>query len=232
MGMAVLQRILQEAPDRLRSYKGSPYEGGVRVANFCIWPERISAGQIVSSPVWIGDFAKTFLDAAGVDSAGLDGASIEPAIDANATITRPWSRYGGGKWFIPFLQVGRAPTGSPDGSLYAGQVALVSDWRKYIRRVYWGESFQRIPVIIEEFYDLRKDLGELTNRIDHPAYQAQIDLCRSRYSTFDLDERFEENLSLRLTITPPDVSVWANYIKTRDLGFQDDTNVLETTLTP
>jgi len=75
----------------LRDGKGSPYEGGTRVANFILWPKGVTPGQKISSNIWIGDLTATFLQLAGVTETQftLDGTSIIPALTDDEELVRP-----------------------------------------------------------------------------------------------------------------------------------------------
>lgn len=65
----------------LRGYKGSMYEGGLRVPMLARWPGRIEPG-VVSDEVWsFADVLPTFAEAAGAaPPEGLDGLSVLPAL--------------------------------------------------------------------------------------------------------------------------------------------------------
>jgi len=67
----------------LRGMKLSLYEGGLRVPAALRWPSRISAGQVVHTPVSSVDLLPTFCDAAGIrpPSRRLDGTSLVPLFD-------------------------------------------------------------------------------------------------------------------------------------------------------
>ncbi len=70
-----------DANGPLRGYKGSMYEGGLRVPTIARWPGVIEPGS-VSDEVWyFADVMPTLADVAGTRApAGLDGISVVPAL--------------------------------------------------------------------------------------------------------------------------------------------------------
>jgi len=63
----------------LRDWKGSPYEGGLRVPAVAVWPGHIPAGKVIDAPTGFEDWLPTLLDLAGLGDripAGLDGTSL------------------------------------------------------------------------------------------------------------------------------------------------------------
>jgi len=63
----------------LRDWKGSPYEGGLRVPTAIVWPGRIPAGRSIDVPTGCEDWLPTLLDLAGLRDripSGLDGVSL------------------------------------------------------------------------------------------------------------------------------------------------------------
>jgi arylsulfatase A-like enzyme len=63
----------------LRGYKGSVYEGGIRVPMIARLPGRIAAGAVNETPSYFADWFPTLCDAAGLPApAGLDGESLWP----------------------------------------------------------------------------------------------------------------------------------------------------------
>lgn len=65
----------------LRGYKGSVYEGGLRVPMIARLPDRIAAGAINDTPSYFPDWFPTLCDAAGLDKPqGLDGDSLWPVL--------------------------------------------------------------------------------------------------------------------------------------------------------
>jgi arylsulfatase A len=71
----------------LRQWKGSPYEGGLRVPAVVVWPGRIPAGRGIDEPTGFEDWLPTLLELAGLQDqipAGLDGISLAAALQAQA----------------------------------------------------------------------------------------------------------------------------------------------------
>jgi arylsulfatase A-like enzyme len=65
----------------LRGYKGSVYEGGLRVPMIARLPGRIAAGTVNETPGYFADWFPTLCDAAGLEKpAGLDGQSLWPVL--------------------------------------------------------------------------------------------------------------------------------------------------------
>lgn len=65
----------------LRGYKGSVYEGGIRVPMIARLPGRIAAGAVNDTPGYFADWFPTLCDAAGLEKpAGLDGESLWPVL--------------------------------------------------------------------------------------------------------------------------------------------------------
>lgn len=65
----------------LRGYKGSVYEGGLRVPMIARLPGRIKAGAVNETPGYFADWFPTLCEAAGLKQpAGLDGESLWPVL--------------------------------------------------------------------------------------------------------------------------------------------------------
>jgi arylsulfatase A-like enzyme len=65
----------------LRGYKGSVYEGGIRVPMIARLPGRIQPGTVNNTPCYFADWFPTICDAAGLKQpAGLDGQSLWPVL--------------------------------------------------------------------------------------------------------------------------------------------------------
>lgn len=72
---------------RLRDFKGSIYEGGVRAAAFACWPGHIPANQRVREPMHIVDWYPTLIRLAGGSldqKLPIDGLDIWPTITSSA----------------------------------------------------------------------------------------------------------------------------------------------------
>jgi len=86
----------------LRGYKGSVYEGGIRVPTIAWLPGRIPAGATTDTPSYFPDWFPTLCEAAGLDTPqGLDGESLWPvltgegALESRAPMVWVFSGYRG-----------------------------------------------------------------------------------------------------------------------------------------
>jgi arylsulfatase A-like enzyme len=150
--LKVREEQFDNAP--LRSGKGSPYEGGIRVPCLVRWPGVARAGHVSPEPIHVVDWVPTLLAAAGAPApAGyvLDGVDLRPALVARALPARPLY------WYLPLYDLRWAATPSA--------VIREGDW-KLIE--HFGDSFDeqlnyRLGRKLELF-NLRTDLGETENR--------------------------------------------------------------------
>ena len=146
----------------LRSGKGSPYEGGVRVPLIACWPGVIPSGGTNNTPVITPDLYPTLLELAGVaDVPGhvVDGISLAPLMKGGGSIRRE-AIY----WHYPHYHSGGA---TPYGAVRSG------DWRLI-------EFFEDGR---QELYNLHLDPGERTNQVALKPWVAdklQNDLARWR----------------------------------------------------
>jgi len=70
----------------LRGYKGSLYDGGIRVPWAMSWPGVIKAGSVINTPVITMDILPTVFEAAGESVPAeweLDGSSLMPLFSAS-----------------------------------------------------------------------------------------------------------------------------------------------------
>ena len=121
----------------LRGYKGSVYEGGIRVPMIARLPGRIAKGAVNETPGYFADWFPTLCDAAGLEKpAGLDGESLWPVMTgtAGAPRTKPML------WVFPE---------------YGGQVAVRIGDVKLVR-----QKLQTKQPGGWEVYDLAKDTAE------------------------------------------------------------------------
>ena len=81
-----------------RGYKGSVYDGGLRVPAILEWPARIKAPRATDARCNSSDILPTIADLLGLDTRpGLDGVSLRPLIE-----NREFARPGGmGFWDFP-----------------------------------------------------------------------------------------------------------------------------------
>ncbi len=129
--------VTSNAP--LRSEKGAPYEGGVRIPTIIRWPGVTQAGQTCGVPAMSMDFYPTLLEAAGIPAPEgylLDGKSLMPLLKdpAKGSLDRE-AIY----WHYPHYHHSR-----PSSSLRAGDYKLI----------HFYDSGQ------DELYNLKDDIGE------------------------------------------------------------------------
>ena len=125
----------------LRSGKGFPWEGGIRVPFIVRWPGTVRPGSESDVPVISMDCLPTILGATGVKraaSSSLDGVDLRPVLTQTGDISRPLY------WHFPHYR-GRGVT--PYSIVRAG------DWK--LIKWYEGPAF--------ELYNLADDLGESQN---------------------------------------------------------------------
>lgn len=73
----------------LRGFKGSVFEGGIRVPMIARLPGRIPAGTVNATPGYFADWFPTLCDAVGLKPpTALDGESLWPALTSGKTIAR------------------------------------------------------------------------------------------------------------------------------------------------
>lgn len=121
----------------LRGYKGSVYEGGIRVPLIVKLPGRVKPGSVNETPGYFADWFPTLCEAAGLEKPpGLDGNSLWPVITGTGTLKdrKPMI------WVFPE---------------YQGQVAVQIGNMKVVRQRL--KTKQPGPW---EVYDLAKDAGE------------------------------------------------------------------------
>jgi len=124
----------------LRGYKGSVYEGGIRVPMIARLPGKIRAGVVNDSPGYFADWFPTLCDAAGLEKpAALDGESLWPALTDGKFHARTKPML----WVFPE---------------YTGQVAVQIGDLKAVRRGL--KTKQPGPW---EVYNLAQDRGEKTD---------------------------------------------------------------------
>lgn len=128
----------------LRGYKGSVYEGGLRVPMIARLPGRIEAGAVNETPSYFADWFPTLCEAAGLKQPeGLDGESLWPVLTGQQKTLasrKPMI------WVFPE---------------YGGQVAVRIGEFKLVR-----QNLKTKSPGAWEVYDLDKDSGETTNVAD------------------------------------------------------------------
>lgn len=151
----------------LRGWKGSVYEGGLRVPTLARLPGVIPAGKVNESAGYFADWFPTFCDAAGLEKpADLDGESLWPVLTGKVekkVRTRPMI------WVFPE---------------YQGQVAIRLGPMKLVRQNL--KTQQPGPW---EVYDVEQDPGESRDlAADHAALIREAEEILRR--EVDVNERF------------------------------------------
>lgn len=125
--------------DPLRSGKGYPYEGGIRVPMIVCWPDKVSGNARNDTPVISHDLFSTISEVAGISIAekhAIDGLSILPVLTGGKRLERT-SLY----WHYPHYRL---------NDIVPYSIIRDGDW-KLIKR-YEGKEF--------ELYHLAEDLAE------------------------------------------------------------------------
>ena len=128
--------VTNNAP--LRSGKGYPYEGGIRVPLIIFWPNFINGGKVIDTPVSSIDFFPTLCSAAGIKNStdkAVDGLNLLPLFRGENNIKRQ-SLF----WHFPHYR----------GKINPYSIIRNGDW-KLIKR-YDGKPF--------ELFNLKNDLSE------------------------------------------------------------------------
>ncbi|MDX1978886.1 MAG: arylsulfatase [Bryobacteraceae bacterium] len=141
----------------LRGYKGSLWEGGLRVPMIVRWPGRVKAAGTNATPWYFADFLPTAAAIAGTKPpAGVDGVSMLPAL-AGKTIkerTLYWEQQG---WDARTRRL-------RDGTLQ--QAVRLGDWK----------AIRHKPGAPLELYNLASDPAEATNIAQsHPKIVSRIE---------------------------------------------------------
>ncbi len=147
----------------LRDWKGSPYEGGLRVPTAIVWPGRIQAGLSIDAPTGCEDWLPTLLDLAGLRDripAGLDGVSLASMLcgTADPPVRTLYRELTERQW----------------------QTAIDGRW-KVVRRGK-GNGKQRSAVAHPtELYDLQTDPSESRDvAVEHPDMVARMEAILDR----------------------------------------------------
>lgn len=150
-GSQPLKMRMQEFDNApLRSGKGSPYEGGLRVPCLVRWPAQVKAAQTCTTPVHVVDWMPTLLAAAGVPCPAnhtLDGVSLLPLLRGETIAPRPLF------WYMPLYDLRWAAT--PCAVIREGDWKLIESF---------GDSFDEAQIYRAghrlELFNLREDIGE------------------------------------------------------------------------
>jgi len=135
---------------RLRSQKGTLYEGGLRVPLLARWPGHVKASAVSDLPVYFADVAPTLMDLAGSSLERVDGLSFAPTLLGRGEQKKHeclyWESAHGNK----------------------GQFSQAVRWGKW--------KAVRQPKRPLELYDLNKDEAETTEvAAEHPEVVRRIE---------------------------------------------------------
>lgn len=136
----------------LRGFKGSVWEGGIRVPFIACWPGRIEPGSTCDTPFIAYDTFATLLELAGDPASPMtDGISYAPSLLGTGRQRSRELLY----WEFPG---------------YGGQQAVrLGDWKGVRRDMHKGN-------LAVQLFDLANDIGETTDlAADHPQVVARIE---------------------------------------------------------
>jgi len=146
-----------QANGELRGYKGSLWEGGLRVPMIVRWPGQVPAGRVDATPWYFADFLPTAAALAGIRPRGkTDGVSVLPMLRGGKIGSRTlyWEQQGFD---------GRARR-LRDGTL--AQAVRMDSWK----------AIRHKPGAPLELYDLAADPAEQHNVAEkHPAVVGRIE---------------------------------------------------------
>ena len=132
-----------ESAGPLRGYKGSMYEGGLRVPMIVRWPGKVAAGSLSDHVTYFPDVMPTLAELSGVQApSGIDGISIVPAILGESAAGRAQSNHDWLYWELVDRE------GNP-----IKRAARRGDWK-------FAQNDMNDPV---ELYNLANDIGEALN---------------------------------------------------------------------
>jgi len=147
----------------LRSGKGSPYEGGIRVPLLIRWPGLTTPGTRCSVPVISMDLPATIWELTGVTNRAVDGRSLAPLLrDPAATVGRTNLL-----WHYPHYHPGGA---TPYAAVRSGDWKLIQYYEDGRHELFHlgndpGESADFSPVFPEKVTELARLLFDWQNSV-------------------------------------------------------------------
>jgi arylsulfatase A len=149
----------------LRGFKGSMYEGGIRVPFLVRWPEKVAAGTVCDVPIQLTDLYPTFIDINGIAPKAdypLDGESIYPLLKQDGNLNREAIF-----WHRPCYQPKYA--GTPTSVIRKGDYKLLFYYNDYLKYdpshnksigSFYGDLYIGKKV---ELFNIKVDIGETNN---------------------------------------------------------------------
>jgi len=141
----------------LRSGKGYPYEGGIRVPSIVRLPGTIDAGSVSETPVSSVDYFPTICESAGLklpNDRVIDGVNLMPLLKQTGSLKRD-DLY----WHFPHYR-GR--------DVVPYSIIRKGDWK--LIKQYDGKTYK--------LFNLKDDLGETTDLSDKmPEKVRELDVC-------------------------------------------------------
>ena len=154
----------------LKGYKGTYYEGGIRVPFFVNWPGMVQEGQENETPIIGVDLYPTLCEIAGAAlpaNQALDGRSLLPLF--KGTVDDDWNHRPLFWHFPAYLQSYSRIDGQRDLLFRSRPCSIVrkGDWKLH----HYFENDEH------ELYNLREDIGETRNLAESD--QERLDELRS-----------------------------------------------------
>ncbi len=153
--------------DPLWGYKGTYYEGGIRVPFFVNWPGVVAGGQTTAEPIIGVDLYPTLLELAGAERPAqpLDGRSLVPLFRGTRKSLGPRPLF----WHFPaYLESYREVTNEQRDPLFRTRpcsIVRLGDWKLH-------EYFEDGEL---ELYNLADDIREQHNLADsRPQKRAEL----------------------------------------------------------
>ena len=143
----------------LKGYKGTYYEGGIRVPFFVKWPNVVKAGTSTNEPMTAVDVFPTFCEMAGVPFPKqiLDGESLVPILDGRQTKLGSDESPRSIFWHFPaYLQSYRQVVNEQRDPLFRSRPCSIIRKGKWKLHQYFEDNSL-------ELYDLESDIGEAKN---------------------------------------------------------------------
>lgn len=152
----------------LKGYKGTYYEGGIRVPFFVNWPGVVEGGQENETPIIGVDLFPTFCELLGAElpqDQMLDGKSLVPLFRGEEAGFSERALF----WHFPAYLQSYGPSTSDEqrDPLFRSRPCSIirkGDWKLH-------EYFERGEF---ELYDLRQDIGEANNLIEAEPEMAKL----------------------------------------------------------